>query len=134
MLASYGVILKRSAMITALAALVAVLASSLAAGTKGLTGSSLGVALVAVFFGVSALVMIWVNRRKPQVVMAAAMAVYLIKIVVLLVLVAKFSTTTAFNGKAFGLTVVACTVVWVSAQALTSARLKVPYVEPDGER
>ena len=40
----------------------------------------------------------------------------------------------AFNGKAFGFTVVVCVVVYTTAQALVSARLKVPYVEPDGKR
>jgi hypothetical protein len=30
--------------------------------------------------------------------------------------------------------VVVCVVVWTSAQALVSARLKVPYVELDGKR
>ena len=49
----------------------------------------------------------------------------------LLFFVARYSGTTAFNGKLFGFTVVVCVVVWTTSQALVSARLKVPYVEPD---
>jgi len=30
--------------------------------------------------------------------------------------------------------VVVCVIVYTTAQALVSARLKVPYVEPDGKR
>src|SRR5262249_32980040 len=63
-----------------------------------------------------------------------AITSYLVKILVLLFLVAKYSGTTAFNGKLFGFTVIVCVIVWSAAQVLVSARLKVPYVEPDSER
>jgi ATP synthase protein I len=66
--------------------------------------------------------------------MMTAVATYLIKILALFFLVVRFSGTTAFNGKLFGFTAVVCVVVYTSAQALVSARLKVPYVEPDGKR
>jgi ATP synthase protein I len=66
--------------------------------------------------------------------MVTAASTYLIKILVLFFFVIRYSGTTAFNGKIFGVTVVVCVVVWTSAQALVSARLKVPYVELDGKR
>ncbi len=66
--------------------------------------------------------------------MVTAVSTYLVKIIALLFLVARYSGTTAFNGKLFGFTVVICVVVWTTTQALVSARLKVPYVEPDGKR
>ena len=69
-----------------------------------------------------------------QVMMVTAISTYLIKILVLLFFVVRYSGTTAFNGKAFGFTVVVCVIVYTTAQALVSARLKVPYVEPDGKR
>ena len=133
-MASYAVILRRSAVVTAAAAVVMVVLSAMAGGSKGLEGALLGVGLVIVFFGLSAAAMTWASRKSPQVMMVTAMSTYLIKILVLLFLVVKYSGTTAFNGKAFGFTVVVCVIVYTTAQALVSARLKVPYVEPDGKR
>ena len=133
-MASYAVILRRSAVVTAAAALVMIVLSAIAGGGKGLVGALLGVGLVAVFFGISAAAMSWAARKSPQVTMVTAISTYLIKILALLFLVVRYSGTTAFNGKAFCYTVVVCVIVWTTAQALVSARLKVPYVEPDGKR
>jgi ATP synthase protein I len=133
-MASYAVILRRSAMVTAIAALVMVVLSAILGGGKGLAGAALGVGLVIVFFGISAAAMSWASRKSPQVTMVTAVSTYLIKILALFYLVVTYSATTAFNGKLFGFTVVVCVIVWTSAQALVSARLKVPYVEPDGKR
>jgi ATP synthase protein I len=133
-MASYAVVLRRSAALTAAAALVMVVLSAIAAGSKGLVGALLGVGLVVVFFGISASAMSWAARKSPQVMMVTAISTYLIKILALLFLVVRYSGTTAFNGKAFGFTVVVCVITWTTAQALVSARLKVPYVEPDGKR
>ena len=133
-MASYAVILRRSAVATAVAALVMVVLSAMVGGGKGLMGALLGVGLVIVFFGISAIAMNWAARKSPQVTMVTAVSTYLVKILALLFIVARYSGTTAFNGKLFGFTVVVCVVVWTSAQALVSARLKVPYVEPDGKR
>ena len=131
---NYAVILRRSAVVTAVAALIMVVLSAIVGGGKGLEGALLGVGLVIVFFGLSAAAMTWASRKSPQVMMVTAISTYLIKILVLLFFVVSYSGTTAFNGKAFGLTVVVCVVVYTTAQALVSARLKVPYVEPDGKR
>src|SRR5215471_7097397 len=98
MLASYAVIMRRSAVVTAPAAVAMVVLSTILGGAKGLAGSLLGVALVIMFF------------------------------------VARLSGTTAFNGKLFGLTAIVCVLTWTTTQVLVSARLKVPYVEPDGKR
>ena len=133
-MAGYAVILRRSAMVTAIAALIMIVLSGAVGGSKGLVGALIGVALVVAFFGVSAVAMSWASRKSPQVTMVTAVSTYLIKILALFYLVVRYSATTAFNGKLFGFTVVVCVVVWTSAQALVSARLKVPYVEPDGKR
>jgi ATP synthase protein I len=133
-MASYAVILRRSALVTAIPALVMVVLGGAFGGGKGLVGALLGVGLVIVFFGISAAAMSWASRKSPQVTMVTAASTYLIKILVLFFFVIRYSGTTAFNGKIFGVTVVVCVVVWTSAQALVSARLKVPYVELDGKR
>jgi ATP synthase protein I len=133
-MANYAVILRRSAMVTAAPALVMVVLSAILGGGKGLLGALLGVGLVIVFFGISAFAMSRAARHSPQVMMVTAISTYLVKILALFFLVVRYSGTTAFNGKLFGFTVVVVVVVWTTAQALVSARLKVPYVEPDGKR
>jgi ATP synthase protein I len=133
-MAGYAVILRRSALVTAVPAVVMIVLSAILGGTKGLVGALLGVALFTAFFGISAVAMIWAARKSPQVTMVTAVSTYLVKIIALFFLVIRYNATTAFNGKLFGFTVVICVVVWTTTQALVSARLKVPYVEPDGKR
>ena len=134
MLASYGPIARRSAVTTAGAALIMVVLSTVLGGAKGLLGSVLGVALVAVFFAISIIAVWRAAKISPRAMMVAALTSYVVKILVLLILVARFSNTTAFNGRLFGLTAIVCVLVWSGAQVLWSMRLKVLYVDPDGKR
>jgi len=134
MLASYGPIARRSAVITAGAALIMVVLSTILGGAKGLLGSVLGVALVAVFFAISIAAVSRAAKVSPQAMMITALTSYMIKILVLLFVVAKFSGTTAFNGRLFGLTAIVCVLAWTFSQVFWSMKLKVLYVEPDGER
>lgn len=134
MLASYGPIARRSAVITAGAALIMVVLSTVLGGAKGLLGSVLGAALVAVFFAISITAVWRAAKVSPQAMMIAAITSFTVKILVLIFLSAKFSGTTAFNGKLFGLTAIVCVLVWTFAQVIVSMKLKVLYVEPDGER
>ena len=98
-MAGYAVILRRSALVTAIPALVMIVLSGALGGGKGLVGALLGVGLVIVFFGISAVAMSWASRKSPQVTMVTAASTYLIKILVLFFLVIRYSGTTAFNGK-----------------------------------
>jgi ATP synthase protein I len=134
MQASYGPIARRSAVFAAAAGAIMVLLSGILGGAKGLLGAALGVALVALFFALSVLAVSRAARVSPQAMMVTALTTYMVKILVLLFLVAKFDNTTAFNGRLFGLTAIVCILVWSGAQILWSMRLKVLYVEPDGER
>src|SRR5690348_17710375 len=90
-MASYAVILRRSAMVTAIAALIMVVLSAAVGGGKGLVGALLGVGLVIFFFGISAAAMTWASRKSPQVMMVTAVSAYLIKILVLFYLVIRRS-------------------------------------------
>jgi ATP synthase protein I len=134
MQASYGPIARRSAVFAAAAGAVMIILSGILGGAKGLLGAALGVALVAVFFALSVLAVGRAARVSPQAMMVAALTTFFVKIIVLLFLVARFGTTTAFNGRLFGLTAIVCVLVWSGAQVMWSLRLKMPYVEPDGER
>jgi len=134
MLASYGPIARRSAVVAAGAAVIMIVLGALLGGTKGLLGSVLGAALVAVFFAISITAVSRAAKVGPRAMMVTALTTYILKILVLLILVSRFSSTTAFNGKLFGLTAITCILVWSGAQVFWSMRLKMLYVEPDGER
>jgi ATP synthase protein I len=134
MLATYAVIVRRSALVTAPVALLLIVLGWLLGGTKGLLGAVLGVALVIAFFGISVLVVGRAARVSPQAMMVAAIATYLMKILVLLFLVGRFQDSTAFNPRIFGLTAIVCVLTYSAAQMIWSMRLKMLYVEPDRDR
>jgi ATP synthase protein I len=134
MQASYGPIARRSAVVAAGAAVIMIALSAALGGSKGLLGSVLGAALVAVFFAISITAGSRAEKVSPRAQMVTALTTFIIKILVLMILVARFSTTTAFNGRLFGLTAIVCILVWTGAQVFWSMRLKVLYVKPDGER
>jgi ATP synthase protein I len=134
MLATYAVIIRRSALVTAPVALLLIVLGALLGGAKGLLGAALGVALVIAFFGISLLVVGRFARVSPQAMMVAAIATYLMKILVLLFLVGRFQDSTAFNPRIFGLTAIVCVLTYSAAQMIWSMRLKILYVEPDRDR
>jgi len=134
MVANYVRIVRRSAAVAAVAAVVMVALGAGFAGRKGLIGAAIGVGIVAVFFGISVLVVGRAAKVSPQAMMVAALSTYLIKIVILLFLVGQFQNSGAFNPRMFGLTAIVCILVYSAAQVVWSRRLKALYVEPDGER
>jgi ATP synthase protein I len=131
---NYGRVLRRSAVFTAAAAAVMVVLSTVLGGTKGLIGALLGVALVAIFFGISVVAVSRAARVSPQAMMITAIGTFVAKILVLAFLVERFAGTSAFNSRLFGFTAIVCILAWSIGQAVTTARMKVLYVEPDGER
>lgn len=134
MLASYGPIARRSAVVAAGAAVIMIALSAAIGGSKGLLGSVLGAALVVVFFAISITAVSRAEKVSPRAQMVTALTTFIVKILVLMVLVSRFSNTTVFNARLFGLTAIVCILVWTFAQVFWSTRLKVLYVEPDGER
>jgi ATP synthase protein I len=134
MLANIAPMARRSAAVTAPAAIVMVVISAVVGGHKGLIGAGIAVAVVAAFFGLSVLALSWAAKISPQAMMLAGMGTYLVKILVLLFLVGRFQNSTAFNTWLFGLTAIVLVLVYDGALAVTWSRTKQLYVEPDGER
>jgi len=134
MVANYVRIIRRSAAVAAVAAAVMIALAAGLGGRKGLVGAVIGVGIVALFFGISVIVVGRAARVSPQAMMAAAMVTYLVKIVILLFLVGQFQDSAAFNPRMFGMTAIVCILVYSAAQVIWSMRLKALYVEPDGER
>jgi ATP synthase protein I len=127
-------IVRRSAAVTAATAAVMVAVSAAVAGGKGVLGALLGTALVVVFFAISVVAVSAAARVSAQAMMITAIGTYVIKILVLILLLSRYSSTTAFSPRMFGLTALACILAWTFSQVGWSMRLRVPYVEPEGKR
>ncbi len=133
-MAGYASVIKRSAVITLAVAIAMVAISAGVSGVKGLIGSLIGIGVVAVFFGISVVVVGRAARVNPQVMMIAALGSYIVKFIALAALMIWLSKSTAFSGRLLGLTAIVCILTWSAAQVITSMKLKVPYVEPELER
>ena len=132
MLANYAQIVRRSVLTTAAVGAVMIVVSVAVGGTKGLLGAVLGMALVAIFFAISVIAVSRAARRSAQAMMITGLTTYVVKILLLLFFVVRFSDTTVFSSRLFGLTALACILAWSASQVLWSMRLKAPYVEPSG--
>src|ERR1700751_4220131 len=134
MVAQYAQIARRSAATAAVAAGIMAVVFAVLGGSKGLIGALIGVVVGALFFGISVVAVGRAARVSPQAMMATAIVTYIVKILILIVIFGQLQDTTAFNPKAFGLTVLVCVLAYTGAQAIWSMRLKMLYVEPDGKR
>ena len=134
MLANYAGIVRRSVVTTAAAGVVMAVICLAVGGSKGLLGAILGIALVAVFFAISVVAVGRAAKVSPQAMMITAMTTYIAKILILIFFVVRFASSTTFNTRLFGLTAIVCILAWTASQVTWSLRLKIPYVEPDGER
>jgi ATP synthase protein I len=133
-LANYARITRWSAVLTAVVAAIMVAVSTAIAGSQGLIGALLGVALVSIFFGIDIVVIGRAARISPQAIMLAGIALYVFKIIVLAIAVKELQGTSFFNAKLFGFTAIVCILAWCASQVVTSIKFKALYVEPDGKR
>jgi ATP synthase protein I len=133
-LPNFSRIVRWSAVLTAIVAAIMVGVSAAIGGMHGLIGGLLGVALVAIFFGIDVAVIGRVSRISPQAIMGAAVGLYLFKIIVLAIAVKELSDSTFFNGKLFGFTALVCILAYCASQVAGSMKFKTLYVEPDGDR
>jgi ATP synthase protein I len=132
MMAIYGRVVRRSAALTGVVAAVMVALCAGLIGAKGLYGALIGIGVVTAFFGISVLVVGRAARISPQVMMATAMVTYVVKIIGFMIVVILLGKSTAFSGRALGFTAIVCILAWCASQVVTTIKLKVPYVEPDG--
>lgn len=134
MLANFSRIVRWSAVLTAIVAAIMVAVSAAIDGVHGLIGALLGVALVAIFFGIDVAVIGKMAKISPQAIMGAAIGLYLFKILALAIAVKELSDSSFFNGKLFGFTALVCILAYCASQVFASIRTKTLYVNPDGER
>jgi ATP synthase protein I len=132
MMATYGRVVRRSAALTGAVAAVCVAVCAALGGAKGLYGALIGVAIVTAFFGISVLVVGRAAKISPQVMMAAAMISYVVKIIGFAIVVILLGKSTAFDGRMLGFTAIICILAWTAAEVVTAIKLRLPYVDPDG--
>ena len=132
MMATYGRVVRRSAALTGAVAAVCVVVCAALGGAKGLYGALIGVAIVTAFFGISVLVVGRAAKISPQVMMAAAMISYVVKIIGFAIVVILLGKSTAFDGRMLGFTAIICILAWTAAEVVTAIKLRLPYVDPDG--
>ncbi|HZG03475.1 MAG TPA: hypothetical protein VE546_07880 [Streptomyces sp.] len=116
---------------TAAAGVVAAGVSGALAGGEGAIGAAFGAVVVILFMGSGLGVLQWVAKSFPQLFQAMGLLLYLAQILLLAVVLAVFQDTTLFDTTAFGLSLLAATLVWIAAQARAHLKAKILYVEPE---
>jgi ATP synthase protein I len=132
MMAAYGRVVRRSAVLTAAVAAVMIGICAALGGAKGVYGALIGVGIVTIFFGISVVAVGKAAKISPQVMMATAMGTYIVKIIAFMVVLVVLGKSTAFNGKLLGFTALVCILAWCASQVVNTMKLKMLYVDPDG--
>ena len=133
MTTQYARVVRWSMALTSVVAAVAVVLCAILGGSKGAYGALIGVGVVTAFFAISIIVVSRAARVNPMAMMVAALGTFLGKMVAFLIVLALLRHSTAFNGKMLGFTALACILAWSASQVITSMKLKLVYVEPDGK-
>ncbi|MFE4332006.1 MULTISPECIES: hypothetical protein [unclassified Streptomyces] len=126
--------LLQTAVPTAAAGAVAVAVSAVVAGGKGAVGAVVGTLVVMLFMGVGLVVLERTAKSMPHLFQAMGLVLYTTQILLLFVFLAVFKNTTLFNPRAFAITLVATTIVWLAAQVRAYLKAKILYVEPDSSK
>lgn len=131
MATSVGMRIVRGALLTTALAAPPLLAVAWAlAGGKGVLGAASGLALAAAFLAVTAVVVEAVWRAFPDLVFAAVIGTFILKLTAVGLGVAALRDTTAFNRTAFVLAVLVGVCAYLAAEVVVVSRARIPYVEP----
>jgi ATP synthase protein I len=133
MTTQYARVVRWSMALTSVVAAVAVVLCAALGGSKGAYGALIGVGVVTAFFAISIIVVGRAARVNPMAMMVAALGTFLGKMIAFLIVLALLRHSTAFNGKMLGFTALACILAWSASQVITSMKLNMLYVEPDGK-
>lgn len=123
--------LLQTAVPTAAAGAVAAVISGLVVGGKGAVGSIVATVVVILFMGIGFVVLQRTAKSLPHLFQAMGLMLYAAQILLLFVFLAVFKNTTLFHPRAFAITLVATTLVWIGAQTRAHMKAKILYVEPD---
>lgn len=127
-------LLLQAAVPTAAAGALAAVISGLVVGGKGAIGAVVATLVVILFMGIGFVVLQRTAKSLPHLFQAMGLMLYTAQILLLFVFVAAFKNTTLFHPKAFAITLVATTLVWIAAQTRAHMKAKILYVEPDSTK
>ncbi|WP_242903752.1 hypothetical protein [Actinomadura terrae] len=122
-------ILRGAAIPTAVVGVGAILIGLLAAGAKGALAAAFAAVVVTAFFSASALVVAWASKISSQTMMLAALASYVVKILVVMVLVTTMDRVSIWNTTVFGWTVVGLALTWIAAEFRVAMQRGRPYID-----
>jgi ATP synthase protein I len=126
--------LLQAAVPTAVAGALAAVISGVVVGGKGAIGSVVATLVVMVFMGIGFVVLQRTAKALPHLFQAMGLMLYTAQILLLFVFLAVFKNTTLFHPRAFAITLVATTLVWIGAQTRAHMKAKILYVEPDSAK
>jgi ATP synthase protein I len=124
-------ILLQAAVPTAAAGAVAAVVSGVVAGGKGAIGAVVATLVVILFMGLGLYVLQRTAKSLPHLFQAMGLMLYAAQILLLFIFMAAFKNTTLFNPRAFAITLLAATLVWIATQTRAHMKAKILYVEPD---
>lgn len=101
-----------------------------AAGSRAAAGAAVGTAIVGVFFTLSTLIVAKVGQRAPKMVLAAALATYIVKIVALGVVIVVLPKDGPIAPRWMAIAVVIGLVTWMTAHLRYIWTAKVYYTDP----
>jgi ATP synthase protein I len=130
-MANYARVVRRSAALCSVVAVVMIAICVAIAGAKGLYGALVAIGIVTAFFGISIVAVGRAAKVSPTFMMAVAMATYVIKILVFMIVISLLRNVTVFNPRLLGLTAIVLILSWSAAQVITMMRTKALYVTPE---
>jgi ATP synthase protein I len=130
-MANYARVVRRSAALCSVVAVVMIAVCVAIAGTKGLYGALVAIGIVTAFFGISIVAVGRAAKVSPTFMMAVAMATYVIKILIFMIVISLLRNVTVFNPRLLGLTAIVLILSWSAAQVITMMRTKALYVTPE---
>lgn len=98
---------------------------------RGALGAVVATLVVILFMGIGLVVLQRTAKSLPHLFQAMGLMLYTAQLLLLFIFVAVFKDTSLFNPKAFAITLVATTLVWIGAQARAHMKAKILYVEPE---
>ena len=120
-------IVRGAALATVLTVPFAVLLGWFAAGRSGAFGAGAGILLAAAFFSVTVVVVAAAARVSNDLMLPAALGVYLLKLVGLLAALLLLRGSTVMHRPSFALAVLAGTCVYLVAEVRLAMRARIPY-------
>jgi hypothetical protein len=99
-------------------------------GSAGLLGALLGLAVPAVFFGITAAVALLTLHLSPGTTGAVVLASWLAKLIVLIVTLVLLDQSTAWSRPVFGVVFLLAVAAWLGLEAWVVLRTRQPYVQP----